>query len=269
MRTSIVRMVVIVVFSGSAAALAHEDVVPYGFGGKILTGGHDDVLATDNVSQQVFGYDFGEDPGDPYIIGDPGFNNGAFGIGVYPNNGLLPVNFTLGFDVVSNLQYWDGLGGVSFAAAPADVLLGLRRSSSTVLIDGAGGQSGTVPTIGSTGAAGRLHVHLESQLHFTDATDPTAPNAPEGIYLVGLQLKLPGSGLADSDPIYFVYNNGLDEEVHDEAIDWVQVNLVPEPGAWLLALSGVGGLALIARRRREVHPRGVHRRGVPRCPVRA
>jgi hypothetical protein len=227
--------------AGATAARAHDDVVPYAFAGKLLAGGHDDVGGTNTIEARVFGYDFGEDPFDPYLIGDPGFNNGSVAIGVFPNDGLLPTGFTLGFDVFTNLQYWDGLGGVSFAAAPADVALGLNRGSNTVLVSGAG-QSGTVPTIGSTGASGRLHVHLESQLHFTDGTDPLAPNAPDGIYLVGLMLKLPGSGVADSDPIYFVYNNGLDEEVHDLAMDWVQTNLVPEPASWAMMLAALAAV---------------------------
>src|SRR6476620_3637814 len=101
----------------NSTGYAHEDVLPYGLGGKIVTGGHDDVVGTDNVTQRVFGYDFGEDASDPYVIGDPGFNNGAFAIGIYPNNGLLPANFTLGFNVLSNLQFWNGSGPVSFAPA--------------------------------------------------------------------------------------------------------------------------------------------------------
>jgi hypothetical protein len=240
----------------AAVARAHDDVVPYELDGKIATGGHDDVLGTDNITQHVFGFDFGEDPLDPYFIGDPGINNGAFAIGVYPNDGLLPANFTLAFNVLTNLQYWDGAGGVSFAAAPADVTLGLNRASNTVLISGTG-QSGTPPTIGSTGASGRLHVHINSLLNFTDGTDPTPPNAPDGIYLVGLELTLAGSGLLNSDPIYLVYNNGLDEEIHDEAIGWVEMNLVPEPTgiaivAPALALLAAGGLA---RRRRAASRR--------------
>jgi hypothetical protein len=231
-------------------AQAHDDVVPYELGGKIATGGHDDVLGTDNVEQRVFAFDFGEDPFDPYFIGDPGFNNGSFAIGVYPNNGLLPTGFTLGFDVLTNLQYWDGAGGVAFAAAPGGVELGLNRGSTTILVSGAG-TSGSEPTIGSTGASGRLHVHLNSLLNFTDGVDPLPPNAPDGIYMLGLELLLPGSGLANSDPIYFVYNNGLSEEVHDEAIDWVQENLiVPEPASWLLAAMAAGGLAVVVCRKR-------------------
>ena len=228
---------------------AHDDVVPYANGGKVVTGGHDDVLGTDHIEQHVFGYDFGEDPLDPFIIGDPGFNNGSsFAVGVYPGDGLLPANFTLGLNVVTDLQYWDGVGGVSLVPAPTGVELGVRRGSSTVFVTGSG-QSGVVPTIGSTGAVGRLHVHVESLLAYTDGTSPAVPNAPDGIYLVGLRLTLPGSGLADSDPIYLLYNNNLDEDLHDAAIDWTENTLVPEPATGVLMLAGCVALVAIGRRR--------------------
>ena len=61
--------------------------------------------------------------------------------------------------MLTNLQYWDGTGAVSFAPAAAGIDLGITRGSNTVHISGSG-LSGTVPTIGSTGAAGRLHVHV-------------------------------------------------------------------------------------------------------------
>lgn len=235
----------------ASVAGAHEDVVPYSLGGKIVTGGHDDALGTDNLEQRVFGYDFGEDPSDPYFIGDPGFNNGAFAIGVYPGDGLLPGGFTLRFNVLTNLDFWDGTGAVSFAPAAAGVSLGLQRGSNTVEVSGVG-SSGTVPTIGSTGL-GRLHVHLSSLLNSTDGTDPLAPNAPEGIYMVGLELTLSGSGLGNSDSIYFVYNNGLSEEQHDLAIEAVTASLnVPEPATAWLGLSALGalGVVVVSRRRR-------------------
>jgi len=87
-----------------------------------------------------------------------------------------------------------------------------------------------------------MHRHLVSQLLDTDGTDPNPPNAPDGIYLVSLSLTLPGSGLADSDPLFFVYNNGMDEAVHDAAVDWVQVHLVPEPASWALMAAALAGL---------------------------
>jgi hypothetical protein len=244
-------LTLLAILFAAAAAHAHDDVVPYGFGGKLVTGGHDDGLGTDTIETRVFGYDFGEEPSDPYFIGDPGFNNGAFAIGVFPNNGLLPTGFTLGFDVVTNLQYWDGAGSVSFLDGPLDVSLGLQRGSNTVFVSGTG-QTGTVPTIGSTGVSGRLHVHLGSLLNDTDGINPDLPNPPDGIYLLGLRLKLPGSGLADSDTLYFVYNNGLDEEVHDQAMDWIQNTLVvPEPSSYVLMATAAAALGLIARRKRR------------------
>lgn len=237
------------VAAAATAARAHDDVVPYALGGKIVTGGHDDLAGTNTIETRVFGYDFGEDPGDPYVIGDPGFNNGSFAVGLFPGDGLLPTNSTLAFNVVTNLTYWDGTGSVAFTPAAAGVALGLNRGSFTVVVD-AVGQSGTTPTIGGTGASGRVHVHLESQLRYTDGTDPTPPNAPEGIYLVGLELTLPG--LANSDPLYILYNNGLSEELHDEAMDWARTALVPEPASWMLAAVATVAISVCVRRARRL-----------------
>jgi hypothetical protein len=248
--TLTLTLILAAVTATTARAQGHADVVPYALNNKIVTGGHNDVSLEDTIELRVFGYDFGEDPFDPYFISDPGFNNGGFAIGLFPNDGLLPSGFTLGFDVVTNLQYWDGAGGVSFAAAPVDVALGLQRGSNTVYVSGSG-QTDTVPTISSTGATGRVHAHLSSLLTSTDGVDPMLPNAPDGIYMLGLTLKLPGSGLANSDPIYIVYNNGFDEEIHDEAIDWVQTNLVPEPSSYLLMGTALSAISLIGWRKRR------------------
>ncbi len=252
MRNWTITLAMILASTSAVAAHAqHADVVPYAVGGKILTGSHSDVTLEDHLEVRVFGYDFGEDPGDPFFIGDPGFNNGGFAIGVFPNDGLLPAGFTLGFDVATNLQYWNGAGAVNFTAAPLDVTLGLQRGSNTVEVSGLG-QSGTAPTISSTGVSGRVHVHLSSLLNSTDGINPAEPNAPDGIYMLGLTLKLPGSGLEDSDILYFVYNNGLDEETHDLAMDWVHDTLVvPEPSSVLLAGSALGAMVLVGWRNRR------------------
>ncbi len=230
--------------TASSVGWAHDDIAPYALDGKIVTGGHDDILASNTVTESVFGFDFGEDPMIPYIIGDPGFNNGAFGIGVFPNDGLLPANFMLGLEITQNLEYWDGAGAVSFAPAPGDASLTLSHLSSSIDINDVSGLGQSL-TIGGTGAAGRLHVHLQSALNDTSGTPP------DGIYLIGMQLTLPGSGLANSDPIYIVYNSFLDETTHDQAIDWVATNLVPEPAAWLLASLGGAAVALATWRRRK------------------
>jgi len=50
----------------------------------------------------------------------------------------------------------------------------------------------------------------------------------------------------DSDSLFVVYNNGLDESVHDAAIDFVSATYVPEPTMLMVALAA---LPLLARRR--------------------
>jgi hypothetical protein len=249
MRNYALVLVAVAAALGSAAhnANGHFDIAPYAAGGKVMTGGHDDGTLENAVELQVFGFDFGEEPSDPYFIGDPGFNNGGFAIGVFPNDGLLPTGQTLSFNLTTNLEYWDGTGAVNFSAAPADVELGLIRGSFSTYLSGSGA-TGTPPTIGPTGASGRLHVHLGSELRYQGSSDPSAPNAPDGLYLIGMTLSL--NGLQDSDPFYIVYNNGLSEELHDTGMAWVQSTLVvPEPQTWLMLGTALVGLMAMGRRR--------------------
>ena len=76
-------------FGPQSARAQHADVVPFTNGGVILTGAHDDLGDTTSQSMSVFGYDFGEDPLDPWIINDPGFNNSsAFTAGGFTNTSI-------------------------------------------------------------------------------------------------------------------------------------------------------------------------------------
>jgi uncharacterized protein (TIGR03382 family) len=66
----------------------------------------------------------------------------------------------------------------------------------------------------------------------------------DGIYLASFTAST--SGFATSETFYVLFNLNESEIDHDEAIEWVEANIVPAPGA--LALLGAG--LLVLRRRR-------------------
>ena len=79
--------------------------------------------------------------------------------------------------------------------------------------------------------------------------DEPDATASAGIYLFSLTFDT--SGADASAPLYFVAGYGLPEPALDEAIEeaeeWVEANLVPEPASLMLVSLG---LAAVARRRR-------------------
>jgi hypothetical protein len=217
----------------------HADIVARAEGGRIVTSGHIDATNEDIPGLRVFALDFGEDPLDPFFAADPGFNSPA---------GALPPGSQLRFDIPSaaavglpsNLAYWNGQNEVTFGTSPAGSSLRLSLGSQDRTIS-AGIEPISGFSIGLAGADGSLHRHLSSLL----LGSPPAEPAP-GIYLISLQLVSSDPSFALSDHLYLLYNNGLPEEAHDAAIEFVQSNLVPEPSCTLalILLS-----ALVPRRR--------------------
>lgn len=75
------------------------------------------------------------------------------------------------------------------------------------------------------------------------ATDTTG----QGVFLVEGVFVNPSSALAPSEPLWLVFNYGMDESVHDAAVDYANANFVPAPSAsCVLVLMGAAAL----RRRR-------------------
>lgn len=219
-------------------ALAHFDFVPRVSDGKVAAAGHDDANGLDVPSLTVSGFDFGENLDDPYNIADPGFNS------------LGPTSFTPSSQLRlvplgvagSYLRYWDGTGEPAFAPASPSVRIDLVGSpsrkvsftASAATLTPSSSTSLLVGTFDAVNAA--LHVHLGSSIYFAGLQQPDT--VPVGAYLLSFQLINPGTPVAGSDPLFIVFNNGLTEELHDDAIALVQSSyaraVVPEPATLAL-----------------------------------
>lgn len=212
--------------AASGAALA--DGGDYGLlvqGGQVVTGiGDHDSGTISDIGERVFGADLGlnasfwesEEPG------------------IFIGEGSLPDNTLVGFVIEAALRYWDGTGPVNLSIAPDAMTLEFGpESRTTPALDS---EVGGFSILYDADAPGGFDEHFDFLI---DAT------APEGIYV--LQMRFTLSGFADSVSTWTVFNAGLDEELHDEAIEWVEANLVPAPGG--IGLLAAGGL-LLARRRR-------------------
>lgn len=218
-------------------------------GTKLVSGAADISNGNYTVGPRVFGADFGEDPMLPHLGSDPGYNAVANPTGGIALPGSTPLSFgfktiTIG-STTSNLFFWDGTGAVNFTAVPAGYSFTASKS---------GGFSSTVTgtatnvagfNINTTGSNGFLHKHLDFQI------DGNGGNPADGIYLVSQQFHM--SGMVSSDPIFLVFNHGLDEMIHDNAVEWTQTNLapVPEPGSVLLV--ALLGIAPWVRRSMKTH----------------
>lgn len=194
----------------------HADIYVWADNGQLRTGSWDhDTEQVIDSNWRVFSADLGEDPELPFAIDEPGISSNLVGT-------------TLSMYLYQGMSRWTGSGFVS-----SDHVLSLSY----------GGQSATTTSSGSISflVIDDLDLHPDYSLAAADGTsDPTS-----GIYVAAFRFE--AAGFDQSAPLWVVFNLGSDETDHDAAIEWVQTNLVPAPGALsLLALLG----ARSGRRRR-------------------
>jgi hypothetical protein len=224
----------------------HSDLELFDDGGQVA------------VEQRIAEGEFGEVPNPAYRADEPGLESDPDEL-VLHGETPLPGGALVGFDVATftldgstkSLFYWDGVGAPDFVsvAVPHKLKVSDATSTFSVQFDGSAVVPGFNFALTADGSgpdpAGLLHSHLLFDL--VDNGGMGIANPAVGVYAFATTFRV--EGLADSEPVYWVLANGVDESVHEAAIDYISlsVGLVPEPGSLGLA----GGLLLSAVLRRS------------------
>jgi hypothetical protein len=193
--------------------MLHADIWVTAFGGQLVTGGWDhETGVVINPGQRVFAGDLGLDPSFPFSGDEPGIGSDLVGS-------------TLRLNVLDTLGAWNGAG---FDFSSSMLTVGYASQSADTA---SGGFVSFMVTAG-------LDLHTELTLSGPGASDPA-----NGIYLA--TFRFASNGLAESAAFWVVLNLGMSEAEHEAAVDWVEMNLVPAPGA----IAMLGAVALLRRRR--------------------
>lgn len=212
------------VVATSAVALAddddhegeHFDIGVWNDNGTLRTGGWDhDTESLEVDYLRVFEAEFGEDPAFPWSIDEPGVGGEDLG---------LPVGGTLTMRLASGLGVWNGSGFDT-------------TSDTTMFVD-----YGPSSVDSLTGGDTNFILTEEFDEHPIFSIEE---NTADGAYLLEFNFLM--DGFASSDPIWIVFNLGLDHEDYEASVEWVESNLVPAPAV----LPALGMAALFGRRRRS------------------
>ncbi|HEV2970174.1 MAG TPA: PEP-CTERM sorting domain-containing protein [Pirellulales bacterium] len=191
----------------------HKDIV------NRVDSGYFDVNAGVPITpmDRALGWGFQEFDQDPYYANNPGYFAES---NTNPGGSQLPGGSLVGFNLLSDLQYWDGNGPVSFGPVPAGETLSINYGSNTVVVGtGTGAQPGfTLAQVASGTAEGFLHIHVNANIG--------APNGvpTDGIYIFREQLTSNAQGVINSLPFWIVFNNNISEDQRGEAINFLYPN---------------------------------------------
>lgn len=221
---------VLSVAGGSIAVGGGFDVLllPDRGAGVLRTGAFDDATqSVVSLDERVFTGEFGKViPGEPNYTDEPGFRalTGEFNSGD-----------AWGFWITDAVRVWDPLGGHFDDLSPYSITLGFGPWSVTSSAVAGGVVNGFDITIPGMGFDDHLDITLNAPMGLE----------ADGVYL--LRLSLRATGLAPSEPIWFVLNRGKDKLTFEAAEEYVRDVLVPSPGT----CAAFAVLAFGATRRRR------------------
>lgn len=221
-----IRVAALVVCAASGLSLAHEG--DYGLlldGGVVLTGiGDHDAQVINDIGERVFAAEMS-------LVGSNWFADEP---GIFIAANSMPDGVGVGFVLEAALRRWDGTGGVDFSSIPSQAMT-LEFGPLSVATAAADGDVAGFSIAYDASSPTGFDEHFDFLL---DAA------TGEGIYL--LQMRFTVDGFTDSLSTWTVFNAGLDEELHETAIEYVESTYVPAPGALAMLAAGLVGV----RRRR-------------------
>lgn len=153
----------------------------------------------------VFAADLGE-TGIPHYIDEPGLDAEA---------GTLPPGSTLGFTIVGPLLRWDGASFVPTSGSGCDAGETMTIQYVTLL-----------RTTSCTDVAGfNLAVQADGGFHkhYVFGVQPDAAGSIDSdVYALQFTLRSSDPSIADSAPVWIVFNDGMTEAEHDAAIAFLE-----------------------------------------------
>lgn len=227
------------------AQAQHSDLELFDDGGQVA------------VEPRIAEGEFGEAPNPAYRADEPGIESDPGELALHGET-PLPGGALVGFDIAAftlggiekSLFYWDGLGSPDFVsvAVPHEMKISDETSTFSVQFEGGASVPGFNFAITADGSgpdpAGLLHSHLLFDL--VDNGGMGIANPAVGVFAFATTFRV--AGLTDSELVYWVLANGVDEAAHEAAVTYISrsVGVVPEPTS--LAIAGSSLVFVLVRR---------------------
>ena len=196
----------------TAGGVHNADFIPAVQDGKIVVGAVDpdtnEVVYPSQINSAIFGTE-----GFPNFTNNPGFNSEL---------GALIPGMTIGFNILQAPRVWD------------DVSDDFETIASEQLIVRAAGQNIPAPSTdivvpgiifgqASLDASASFHHHMQYLLN------GGFPPMVDGVWMLQIELWSENGSIENSDPLYIVFGQGDGETQMNDAIAWIEDNLIGSP----------------------------------------